>query len=285
MTTLKVFYDERQTVKNNPSLSPSAAKPALVVDEWKRRGFAIELAPVTPVTRDDFYLVHEKKHVDEILDCKRSNGFHNKSPEVAASLYWTSGSLVSAATFALGSGENTCSPTSGFHHAEWWKCEGFCTFNGLALAAVKLRESLPYDKIGILDLDMHYGNGTDNIILRRGLNYVRHYTFGGAERTSEYWRGGPAADEWIKRLPGIVESFQDCAIVLYQAGADPHFEDPFGGALTDAQLRERDRIVFTTLRKLKVPCVWNLAGGYQTPIQKVLDIHSATVEECLRVMS
>jgi hypothetical protein len=34
----------------------------------------------------------------------------------------------------------------------------------------------------------------------------------------------------------------DCDVLLYQAGADPHINDPLGGWLTTAQLRERDRI-------------------------------------------
>lgn len=284
MSNLKVFFDPRQNVASNKSFSPSAGKPARVVEEWQRRGYAVELAPVDPVTRADFYQVHDKQHVNEVLDLKRPNGFHNKLQEVADSLYWTNGSLLSAARWALRVKQNACSPTSGFHHADYWRCEGFCTFNGLVLTAVKLREQLPHSRVGILDIDMHYGNGTHDLIKRHQLDYVRHYTFGGAERDAEFWRGGAQGDVWLSRLPQLMETFADCAIVLYQAGADPHMNDPHGGALSDAQLRERDRIVFSTLRRLNVPCVWNLAGGYQEPIQLVLDIHNATVEECLRAM-
>ena len=49
--------------------------------------------------------------------------------------------------------------------------------------------------------------------------------------------------------------------MLCQAGADPHIDDPLGGTLTTAQMRERDRTVFQQLGHL--PMVWNLAGGYQ----------------------
>jgi acetoin utilization deacetylase AcuC-like enzyme len=288
--TIKVFFDPHQSVANNKSFSPSAGKPALVVEEWRRRGFAFELAPVEPVIRSDFYLVHEKHHVNEVLDLKRVNGFNNKLPEVAQALYWTNGSMVTASLHALRTGQNTCSPTSGFHHAGWAAVDGFCTFNGLMLAAVKLSEILggTHDtrKVGILDIDMHIGNGTENIIKRCNFGYfIHHYSFGIHEGPlTEFWKGGPAAEDWIKRLPQIVESFKDCAVVLYQAGADPHFEDPFGGALTDAQLRKRDEIVFDMLKRMNIPVAWNLAGGYQEPFQKVLDIHSATLEECLKVM-
>ena len=62
------------------------------------------------------------------------------------------------------------------------------------------------------------------------------------------------------------------------------FEEAFG-ALTNEQFVIRDRMVFEGLRKLNIPIAWNLAGGYQTPIQKVLDIHTGTLLECLRVMN
>lgn len=282
--TLKVFYDDRQNVAVNDSFSPSAGKPALVVKEWQRRGFDIEITSFGPVTREDFYLAHDKAHIDGVLDLKRVNGFNNKSPAVAASLHWTTGSLVAASQHALAHKENACSPTSGFHHADWWRTSGFCTFNGLGVAAMKLKELLPTGKkVGILDIDMHYGDGTHSIIKRYGMDYVRHYTFGGDKPESEHWKGGPGAESWLRWLPSLVETFSDCAVVIYQAGADPHQDDPFGGALSDMQLRRRDEIVFGTLKRLEIPCAWNLAGGYQQPIQKVLDIHNATMEECLRV--
>lgn len=287
MNKLRVFYDPRQSVARNKSFSPSAGKPALVVEEWQKRNYPIEIMPVTPVTREDFYLVHDKDHVDAILNLEKPNGFNNTLPEVAAALHWTSGSMVAAAQAALELGVNTVSPTSGFHHAEYYSASGFCTFNGLMLAAVKLKEMLPKGKkIGILDIDMHYGNGTVNIIHHLSLyDTIRHYTFGGEEPFAERWHGDKNGDEWLARLPGIVQEFQDCAVVLYQAGADPHAEDPFGGALSNIQLRERDRIVFTGMKKMEIPVAWNLAGGYQEPIQKVLDIHNATIEECLKVMN
>lgn len=281
---MKVFYDARQAVKNNASFSPSAGKSALVVEEWKKKGYDFQLGSVNPVTRNDFYLAHDRGLIDGVLDLKRENGFNNCSPEIAASLYWTTGSLLSASVDAIRNKQITCSPTSGFHHSHYDQCQGFCTFNGLIVTAIKLRQSNPKIKIGILDIDMHYGNGTDDIINRLKLNYIHHYTFGGANPDSCFWKGGPKAEKWLKSLPEIVGTFKDCDFVMYQAGADPAKDDPFGGALTNNQLRERDRIVFSGLHGMKKPVTWNLSGGYQNPIQKVLDIHNATIEECLKVV-
>ena len=76
----------------------------------------------------------------------------------------------------------------------------------------------------------------------------------------------------------------DCDVILYQAGADPHINDPLGGWLTTEQLAERDQIVFTMAKRLGIPIAWNLAGGYQTDedggIRPVLDIHDNTMRIC-----
>ena len=54
-----------------------------------------------------------------------------------------------------------------------------------------------------------------------------------------------------------------CDLILYQAGADPHIDDPLGGWLTTKQLQQRDKRVFSASAEWKIPVAWNLAGGYQ----------------------
>ena len=102
-----------------------------------------------------------------MLDLSIDNGFGNRNAQVAASLPYTSGSLLAAARHALEHRENVCSPTSGFHHAGYDSAEGFCTFNGLMVTALALLEEGVVRSIGILDCDAHYGNGTDDIVQRR----------------------------------------------------------------------------------------------------------------------
>ena len=71
-------------------------------------------------------------------------------------------------------------------------------------------------------------------------------------------------------------------LILFQAGADVHVDDPLGGVLDNDQIRERDRIVFEAARSAGVPLAWDLAGGYQEAISSVVRIHRATMEECVR---
>jgi acetoin utilization deacetylase AcuC-like enzyme len=186
--------------------------------------------------------------------------------------------MITAAAWALGNNAVAVAPCSGFHHAGYYEGEGFCTFNGLMVTAKALLHSGLVERVGILDFDQHYGNGTDDII--RTLNagaWIKHYTAGA------HYHSPDQAEKFLDDIPDILAHMHDCDVILYQAGADPHIDDPFGGWLTIEQLAERDRIVFEACHNLDIPVAWNLAGGYQSPLRKVLDIHDNTMKACWNV--
>jgi acetoin utilization deacetylase AcuC-like enzyme len=280
-----VFFSNAMVADGLASFSPSAAKPGQVVASWRRLGVPLALLEPTAATIDELALAHDRAHVEDVLACRANNGFGNRSPAVAASLPFTTGAMLSAARHVLESGDRiAAAPCSGFHHAGWHHGGGFCTFNGLAVTAAALRAEGRIGKIGILDLDMHYGDGTDEILDRlEARSWVRHFS-GGAT-----YRRPSQARAFFEELPKVLDAMQDCDLVLYQAGADPHIDDPLGGWLTTEQLRERDALVFDTMMTLGVPVVWNLAGGYQREadgsIPKVLEIHDNTMLACAEALS
>lgn len=267
---LKVFYSPSQSVQNNASFSPSAGKPELVVADWLARRQPFELVPFDPVTRDDFKLVHDPAYVDGVLDLTKRNGFSNTSSEVAKALPWVAGSMVAAGLEAFKNKTITISPTSGAHHAHYAGGGGFCTFNFLVLAAMKAHQA-GAKKVGIIDLDCHYGDGTVDIIKKLNLNFIQHYTYGGDPLA---YRDSVA---WLRTLPRIVESFQNCDLIIYNAGVDSHVDDPLGGYLTTEQIEMRESIVIRPLKQNRIPMVISLAGGYQKDevggISKVLELH------------
>jgi acetoin utilization deacetylase AcuC-like enzyme len=272
---IPVFYSSR-IVASSGSFSPSASKPEYVVEDWKHHGFPIEIRPVVPVSPQDLALAHDTNFVTSVLACHRENGFGNRRSDVAQSLPFTTGALLGAAREALESGI-ACAPVSGFHHAGHSSAAGFCTFNGLMVTTLKLLGEKKVKRVLILDLDQHYGNGTDDI--KRGLGIgqqVINCTFG-------RWYGRPEhATQYLGRLRRVVTQFPKFDVILFQAGADVHVDDPLGGVLDSEQIRERDRIVFEAARSAGVPLAWDLAGGYQNPISSVVRIHRATMEECVR---
>ena len=281
---IPVFFSERMVAKND-SFSPSAGKPAKVVASWRRLGVELEWHEPTPATPEELSRAHDATFVADVLACRRPNGFNNASPEVAASLPFTNGALLSAARHVLRSGAPVAAaPCSGFHHARWAAAGGFCTFNGLMVTAANLRHEGSARRIGILDCDAHFGDGTEEILGRfEGDSFVEHFTAGARFFERDHAR------PFFAQLPWFVRQMKRCDVVLYQAGADPHVQDPLGGWLTTEELRRRDAIVFEILAEMRVPVVWNLAGGYQVEpdgsIPKVLEIHDNTMLECARVFA
>lgn len=274
---LPVFYTDRQVAEID-SFSPSAGKPAKVVSSWRKLGIPLRIVAPAPATVEDFCRAHDRNFVAEILACRRDNGFGNRSAAVAASLPWTSGSMLSAAREALANQLGAIAPCSGFHHAGYAYCGGYCTFNGLMVVTTAvIAEGRVRGRIGIVDCDHHYGNGTQDIIDHLHLGQrVRHFSAG------RDYTGPEQGRAFLARLPKIVSEFADCDLLLFQAGADPHLNDALGGWLSTDQLAARDRIVFETARSLDLPVAWNLAGGYQDPLRRVLDIHDGTLVECAK---
>jgi len=281
MDTLPVFYCPELSVSSGSRTSPSAEKPAAVVASWQALGIPLSIIAPTPVTIQQLSLAHDEAFVRGVLSRKRENGFGNRLARVARALPLTSGAMLSAARHAMQHGGAAIAPVSGFHHAEHATAKGFCTFNGLAVtAAVLLSEGAR--RVGILDCDHHHGDGTEDILDRLELHdRVHHISVG------ERWFEPSHAPDFFARLPKLLAGLHDCDVVLYQAGADPHIDDPLGGWLTDVDLGERDATVFRTLHAQGVPVAWNLAGGYQRDedggIRPVLAIHDQTLRACAAV--
>jgi len=279
MKKIKVFYRPEMVVDLIME-SPSPRKPLEVVGEWKQK-YKVEIKTFSPLTVEDFYLAHDKKHIDGLLNLSIANGMDTKDIEVIDSLPFTTGSLYAGALEALKCGV-AVSPTSGFHHAGHDFSWGFCTVNGLLITAIKLIKK--NKKVAILDFDYHQGDGSQDIIKKLNLDIV-HIT-----GKADYTRTD--SGDFFHQLPALLGRLKTVDIILYQAGADQHMDDPLGGFLDNEGIRARDRAVFEFAKSNKIPIVWNLAGGYQESmvdgkisIQKVLDIHNITMEECIAVFA
>ncbi len=282
---IPVFYRPEQSCDDAVRVSPSAGKPALVIADWTSDSAIssrIEVKSFEPASTEALYAAHSRAYVDGVLSCQRSNGFGTKSQNIAASLRYTTGSMIAAAAHVLSNnvaGLNVAvSPTSGFHHAAYADGGGFCTFNGLMATAIHMHSLGLVKKILIVDMDQHYGDGTDDIIQKLGVDYVDHITANKSYRT---------AAQALKCCELSSVQQQQYDLVLYQAGADIHVNDPLGGLLTTDQMRQRDRSVFANCARLRLPLVWNLAGGYQRDdkggIEPVLALHRNTLTECIGV--
>jgi acetoin utilization deacetylase AcuC-like enzyme len=298
---VKVVYSEKQVADTGQqpisqigyTASPSANKPrqvAAALRETAIEGLEIEFVEPVALTVGDFKMCHSDDYVDGVMSLRLKNGFGTISQSVVDSLPYTNGAQYTAARLATVDSP-TCALVSGFHHAGydgWEKLGWFCTFNGLLIAAAKLVAEDGMKKVAIIDCDMHYGNGTTDILeqLPELAVSVEHLTFG------RYFDSPKDAEKYLAALEpdGRVEQLLKRTkpdLVIYQSGADVHVDDPYGGVLTTEQMYERDLRMFRIAKRLDIPLTWNLAGGYQVEadgsIAKVLGLHLNTFKACQKV--
>jgi len=283
LEALKVVYSEDMVSSSGRKASPSDRKPKLVAEALARTAWPIQFVPPEPMAISDVCKVHDPSFVDDVLQLRRANGFGSISESVARSVLYTSGACYCSALIALTEGISA-SLTSGFHHAGPSVSRGFCTFNGLMVTAVQLLDEQRVRKVAIIDCDYHYGDGTQAIIDQQARSgQILHLSFG------KTFRQRDQAGAYLDALGALRAQLLDfgAEIVLYQAGADVHVDDPLGGLLTTEQMRVRDRQVLRLARELELPLTWNLAGGYQVEadgsIPRVIELHLNTFEEALRI--
>lgn len=261
------YHPSQEVISNRISL--------LKVPEFVRQSGRTPIRDFEPLNADLLMGAHSDEYVLGVLDGKIANGFGDKSPDVLQSILYSNACIVAAAKHALKHGGVVCSATQGFHHAGFDDGYGFCTFNGLMLAAIWSIHANPPRHVLIIDGDAHHGDGTDDII--ENLN-LHHYI---ANVTSDHMRNiAPnmvTTADWRQFASDLIDKHKP-GIILYQAGADAWDQDPMGsGYLTRLDMMKRDTGVFSAAKQAGVPIVWNLAGGYSEPMQKTIDLHLDTL--------
>ena len=181
-----------------------------------------------------------------------------------------------------------CHIGGGLHHAFANHGEGFCPFNDVAVA-VRVLQARGLERVAIVDLDVHHGNGTafifesDPRVFTFSMHQQHNYPMWKPRGSLDIGLPDGAHDaaflgELERALPLVMAHRPQC--VFYLAGADPYEDDQLGGLrLTKAGLRERDRVVIAAVRREGVPLVIALAGGYARRIDDTVAIHSATIAE------
>ena len=166
------------------------------------------------------------------------------------------------------------------HHAEKEKAMGFCIYNNVAVGANYLIEKYKYDKIAIIDFDVHHGNGTQDIfydnekVLYISTHQYPYYPGSGSEKEKGKYNNifnipleaGTTAVEYLNAYEHVLNKLKEFKpeFLLFSAGFDAHIDDPL------AQLRLSSEDFYTlTKRTLEISkpfCNGNvvsiLEGGY-----------------------
>jgi acetoin utilization deacetylase AcuC-like enzyme len=273
-----------------------------LVAEALRHANDVALVEPSPISDDDLLRVHTVRYIDAVCNGEpRALAEMQKFPwsaELYPSVLLTSGGCLAAARTALSEGVSAAL-ASGFHHACADHGEGFCTFNGLVITADALIDAGEAQRVAVLDMDLHYGNGTAQLAVSRphlfalsiyGNDYwnnvayrdvrTRHHEDGENHRSYSLPAGcdGPAMMRIMNEALPVIREFQP-DLILYQAGADPYREDPYSPlALDHDDLLARDRHVFSFAKRHGIPISWVLAGGYTEDVSKVVRVHTNTFE-------
>lgn len=305
--TITAYYDPGYAAPIGEGHVMPITKFSLVADGLRgRAGIAVE-AP-RPLGEADLRRVHTAEYVDAVRTGEPRGLAESQkfswSPQLYPSVCLTGGGCLAAARRALQDGI-AAAVVSGFHHAHADHGEGFCTFNSLVVAAELLHASGAAQRIAVLDLDLHYGNGTASLAPARPFFftmsiYGNDYCQNTAYRDVDTVRHADGANHQSIALPNgsgrevmlaaLEEGMRRVLawgrpdLLLYQAGADPYREDPYSPLdLDHDDLRERDRRVFAWTRAAGIPVAWVLAGGYAKDTAKVVRVHLNTFDAALEV--
>lgn len=175
----------------------------------------------------------------------------------------------------------------GTHHAFADRGEGFCCFNDQAVAANWLLKNELAQKILIVDLDVHQGNGTAKIfenesrVFTLSIHGERNYPI--RKEKSDLDIGLPDGTEdgfFLKtlreNLPRIADAFQP-DFVFYQSGVDILESDKLGRlSVSRSGCRERDEAVLSFCKANHLPVVVSMGGGYSPRIADIVEAHANT---------
>jgi|694.fasta_scaffold52932_7 acetoin utilization deacetylase AcuC-like enzyme len=286
---IPVYFSREYTASANDF--DTLRKPGWVADLLHEQPVA-GIALVAPALLDSAVLatVHDAAYVRAVQTgdprhLAESSGFHWDAG-LWTSVCASNGGVVAAARAALGSRAFAGSLSCGLHHARVDVGRGFCTFNGLALAARACIDAGAH-RVLVLDLDAHCGGGTASLV--SAWPEVTQVDVS----VSSFDRYDPVAghtlhvvsqaDEYLPTVERVLIAAVDSwDVVLYNAGMDPHEHSGIGGlrGVTTEMLAARERLVFTWARHRGIPVAFVLAGGYASarlPHQALAALHRRTV--------
>jgi acetoin utilization deacetylase AcuC-like enzyme len=178
-----------------------------------------------------------------------------------------------------------CNTAGGTHHAFPSYGSGFCIFNDLAIAARAVQAEGLAQKVLIVDLDVHQGDGTAFIFQEDPsvFTFSMHCesNFPSKKQTSDLDVGLPVGvedEEYLQtlalHLPRLLDQFNP-DLVLYDAGVDAHHGDKLGKlALTDNGIYRREMQVLTTCVQAGYPVACVIGGGYADDLNALVDRHA-----------
>ena len=202
---MEVVYHERY---RELYASDPAAQPGRIESIYEELQGHFDFVTPEPASEEDMLLVHGQSHVENVRT-------HPLTYEIALLAV---GGAFKASEIAL-EGE----PAFGLirppgHHASKDSSWGFCYFNNITISIERLRQRGKIRKALIVDIDLHFGDGTANI-------------FAGKSDIAYFHVNGMNRENYLTNLSKFLETQKGYEILAVSAGFDRHQQD-WGGLLT-----------------------------------------------------
>lgn len=174
--------------------------------------------------------------------------------------------------------------TGGYHHAAADFGSGFCLFNDLYLAAKRMLQEPGIDRVLIVDLDVHQGDGTallaqqDDSVITLSLHGEKNFPHRKQQSDLDFPLPKGTEDEVYlnvvdEALSLALRTFTPDA-VIYDAGVDIHENDDLGHLnITTEGVFARDQMVINTCKQSGLPVACVIGGGYQRDIAALVEVH------------
>ena len=264
-----------------------ADRVSVVIENFKKNK---KLIWKKPLKFDTKYLkiAHESDYIDEVENSFPKKGLHFLDGDtiVSPGSRQASSDAVASIITAIDSVQNKefknvfCPVRPPGHHAEKDKAMGFCIYNNVAVGAHYLIEKYKFNKIAIIDFDVHHGNGTQNIFYdNEKVLYISTHQYPfypGTGANNEKGKhdnilniplpAGTNSEEYMNAYEHVLKKLKEFKpeFLLFSAGFDAHQDDP----LAQFKLKSKD-FYDITKRTLKVinksinnKVVSILEGGY-----------------------
>ncbi len=290
---LKIAWDKSYVLDLPEGHRFPMIKYELIHDQLLYEGLVAEENFFSPglLSEEIILLTHTKEYWSKLKNGLlspseiRKTGFPFSAALIERERIITEGSRM-AALYAL---ENkvALNIAGGTHHAYSDRGEGFCLFNDIAVSANYLIHHQYLEKVLVIDLDVHQGNGTAKIFEDRkevftfSMHGANNYPLKKEQSDLDIGLPDKTSDEEYLRilkenLPQLFKKHQP-QIVFYQSGVDVLSTDKLGKlSLSREGCKERDQLVLQQCFSNSVPVVISMGGGYSSRISDIVESHCNT---------
>ncbi len=245
----------------------------------------------SPMTEERIVRTHDKAYWEKLKSMQlterevRRTGFPLTEALVNREVTIVNGT-VRCAEYALQYGA-AMNIAGGTHHAFTDRGEGFCLLNDIALGAHHLLDNGLAEKILVVDLDVHQGNGTARIfrddprVFTFSMHGANNYPLFKENSDLDIGLADGTSDRFYlntldRNLKTLLEEVEP-DFIFFQSGVDILDTDRLGRlGVTRAGCKERDRLVLTAAKENGIPLVASMGGGYSHEFRDIIEAHANT---------